>query len=85
MAHGSMTLTRYKTLVTTLDGQLLQTMKQRRQFRLHVLETGLAIAPSSSGKQRFLAWSAVARVLGRFEQTGSSAPVDYRDLTFDAS
>lgn len=80
-----MTLERFRSVAVSIDGRELQIIRQRRRFRIDIAQSGLMITPTSSGKHRSLPWSVVARVLERLNETGSFAPGDYRDQTFDAS
>jgi hypothetical protein len=65
----------------TLDGQTIWTTKQKKPFVLHVDEAGMVITPTSSGIPRRVGWGRMEKVLEKYNESGSTDPTDYVDVT----
>jgi hypothetical protein len=81
----SVSLAQFRQAVDSLDGRELETEGHRRRFTVHVLVGSLAYTPSSSGVRRKQSWEEVAAVLEHFNQVHSWKPVDYVNVTRNAS
>ncbi len=72
-------------LAELLRGQELHTKARDAIFRVDARPDRLEIIPSSSGKARYVNREILDQVCQRFESSGSLAPKDYHDITFDSS
>ena len=68
-----------------LRGTRLQTGARGRGFAVHLSEEGPAYVPESSGEPRDDTWDRISKVLDRFNESGSTSPGDYQDITHHAS
>lgn len=78
-------ISEFRERVAELDGQRLETGRQKRGFIVHVTERGLEYTPESSGKARPDSWSRIERVLDRYNQTQASQTSEYHDITHHSS
>jgi hypothetical protein len=70
---------------TILEGQVLQTLKQKRSFTVCVTDAGLEYTPQSTKKVRLNRSKSVERIFSKFSETGSYKVTDYKGLTICAS
>src|SRR6478672_8414194 len=84
---SKLTVENFRAGATRLAGEVIETLYQRRQFTVRVLEAerGVEYLPLSSGKPREQRWNYVERVLERFNECGSMHPADYTDITKHSS
>ncbi len=75
-----------KAMGRSLDGQILTTLDQDKEFKIEfVEEMGFIFTPVSSGKPRKHQFRYAQEVLKRYNETKSWHPRDYRDITRNAS
>jgi hypothetical protein len=74
-----------KAYARSLAGQTLETMTQRKQFTVDVSATGFTFTPASTAKPRTRSDRKVQRVLERYHEQRSLRPMDYQDMTVNAS
>jgi hypothetical protein len=80
-----LSLSQFRVAANGLDGKVLATHAQGKQFRFRILPTGLEYTPSATDRPRRQDWKHVAAVLDRFNKTGSFEPGQYQDVTYNAS
>jgi hypothetical protein len=68
-----------------IQGETLETLVRRTQFRVEVVGSFLDITPTSSNDARREGKATVAAVLARLGKTGSFQMSDYKDVSFNAS
>lgn len=69
----------------TLEGVELSTAARGAIFTVLALPTGLQITPASSGESRLVSREMVHKVCEENQRLGSTRPVDYQAISFDAS
>ena len=82
---GPLTLDELKAFAGRLDGKALVTRFRKRTFSLSVTKDGFEYTPEYSGKPRKQQWKYVERVLKRYNDKRSFHPVDYTDISRNAS
>jgi hypothetical protein len=80
----TVTLDDLKTFGAGLDGTTLVTHSRKCRFSFSVGDRGFEYTPES-GKPRMQEWKYIERILKRYNDKGSLRPVDYKDLTVNAS
>jgi hypothetical protein len=83
-AMPTVSLTEFRAAVKRLDGHVLETDAREQPFTVRVQDSGLEFIPGS-GAPRPDTWANIERVLERHASTESLRPVDYQDVTFNAS
>lgn len=68
----------------TLEGDTLTTLHRKKQFKVAVIGAGLEITPTT-GTLRRTDRSHIDALLKHLARTGSLQPVQYHDVTFNAS
>lgn len=68
----------------SLEGETLTTLHRRKQFKVAVMGSGLEITPTT-GTHRRTDRSHIDALLKHLAKTGSFQPVQYHDITFNAS
>jgi hypothetical protein len=68
----------------SLEGESLTTLHRKKSFKVAVIGAALEIT-SPTGKPRKTDRSHIDELLKRLAKTGSFQPVQYKDLTFNAS
>jgi hypothetical protein len=79
------TLDELRAFASGLEGQILLTRSRGQPFILHVTAEGFEYTPQVSGKRRRQAWRFLERVLNRYNERQSLHPVDYHDISINAS
>jgi len=79
------TLNGLKAFGAKLDGTTLATRFRKRNFSLSVTDEGFEYTPEFSGKLRKQQWKWIERVLERYNERRSLHPVDYNDISRNAS
>src|SRR5262245_31627011 len=74
-----------RSFATRLDGQTLVTRFRGLKFHFHVTQDGFEYTPESTGKRRRQEFRYAERVLTRYNETRSLHPVDYNDISINAS
>lgn len=75
----------FRTYANRLDGQTLVTRSRGQHFTVRVTPEGLEYTPGSTGKRRKQAWHFAERFLDTYNEKRSMHPVDYRDISINAS
>lgn len=75
----------FRDALSNLHGQRFTTLRKGVGFTLRLFEEGPEYTPDSSGAPRDDTWTSIARVIERFNDTGSFRPADYTDLTHHSS
>lgn len=78
-------LSEFQRAVGAIDGQCLETSRDKRRFTIRLTNTGLEYTPEASGKPRPDRWEAIERVLHRYNETQSLTPRDFQDITRHSS
>jgi len=68
-----------------IEGEELFTQTQGKSFSVEVVGDLLYFVPGSSGKRRKADLEKVSQVVARLSEIDSQRPVDYQDITFNAS
>jgi hypothetical protein len=83
--NSSLTKTFRNKFAKTLDGQELETATYNTKFVVTVVNNGVYYTPLSTGKSRTHGRKWLERVCQRFSITNSFKPVDYKNLSKNAS
>jgi hypothetical protein len=82
---GSIDKQDFIEFVKTLEGQVLQTLKQKKNFTVCVTDVALEYTPQSTMKVRRHRAKPMERIFCKFNETGSYKTADYKGLTTCAS
>jgi hypothetical protein len=74
-----------KRLAESLEGEPIQTSRRKADVTVEVYGDGLIFTPASTKQPRPQSRKGIEQVLNRFNETQSLAPVDYQDITVNAS
>ncbi|NMB55406.1 MAG: hypothetical protein GYA15_11950 [Leptolinea sp.] len=85
MKMGNITLQGLKTFSKKMNRMMLQTGARHSKFLFFVDDFGFHYIPESTQKPRTHEDHYIERVIERFNQGGSLRPVDYSDITVNAS
>src|SRR6266508_4681724 len=81
----TVTLSLVRGFANQFDGKTLETRTRKRPFSFRIAPEGFEYTPYSTRAPRMHRWEKIAKVIARYNQTGSLRPEDYKEIDVNAS